>query len=102
MPYPAWLGGGITGGGACPWGGWAPNPPIQAAEGDWLGRKKEKKKTSANTSKKKSSIHLHRNQAEPNHRIDKKSRYLQEQRNKCYISSHICKIYVLILVLNFC
>lgn len=43
MPYPAWLGGGITGGGACPWGGWAPNPPIQAAEGDWLGRKKEKK-----------------------------------------------------------
>lgn len=65
MPYPAWLGGGITGGGACPWGGWAPNPPIQAAEGDWLGRKK--KKSSANA-KKNLSIQLYKSQAEPNHK----------------------------------
>ena len=78
------------------------HPSKQLKVIDLEERKKKKKKTSANTSKKKSSIHLHRNQAEPNHRIDKKSRYLQEQRNKCYISSHICKIYVLILVLNFC
>lgn len=39
--------------------GWAPNPPIQAAEGDWLGRKKKEKKTSANTSKKKNHLYIY-------------------------------------------
>lgn len=63
MPYPAWLGGGITGGGACPWGGWAPNPPIQAAEGDWLARKKKKKKNFSKHKEKIIYINLCKNQA---------------------------------------
>ena len=46
-----------------------------------LEERKKKKKLQP-TQIKKSSIHLHRNQAEPNHRIDKKSRYLQQRAKK--------------------